>query len=299
MPWFGTGVVASGFGCRIEFPSKQDPAVSPYCYPVASAADVRELAIPRPERDGLMPRVLEVQAYMKARSFLPVGITDLQGPLTTANQLMGYDKLIYLMADDPRAVHELMDKITEALILWVKAQKKVIGEPLGECSGGHQIYYGNNAGVWLSDDDTVLMSARAYREFVVPYNSRILEAFGGGSVHFCGKAAHQADNFLATRGLRAINNYTVYNLSAFRELKQKLEGRIAVFACDYTPVDYAGYFRELLEGLSYRGLVVLSDYSPVMGLLKGGKYDAVSRDLYQGRREVFEHLRRHFAGTHQ
>jgi uroporphyrinogen-III decarboxylase len=42
--------------------------------------------------------------------------------LTTANQLMGYDKLIYLMHDEPALAHELMDKITETLIRWVKRQ---------------------------------------------------------------------------------------------------------------------------------------------------------------------------------
>jgi hypothetical protein len=296
MPWFGTGVAASAFGCQIDFPPKQDPAVSPYRYPVQTAGDVRKLRLPDPDRDGLMPMVLEFQRYMRAHSFLPVGITDLQGPLTTANQLMGYDKLIYLMADDPAAAHELMDKVTEALILWVRKQKQAVGEALTECAGGHQIYYGGNAGVWLSDDDAVLMSPQAYREFVVPYNSRVLEAFGGGSLHFCGKATHQAENFMATRGLRAVNSYTLHNPMAFRELQARVGDRLALFACDYTPVDYEQYFAELLPGLSWRGLVVLSHYSPVLGLLKGGKYEAVRRPLHEGRRRVFEHLRSRCAG---
>jgi hypothetical protein len=272
MPWFGTGVVASALGCAIEFPSGQDPAVNPEAYPVTNAADVRKLRMPDSQKDGLMPRVLEFQRYMKAHSFLPVGITDLQGPLTTANQLMGYDKLIYLMADDPVAAHELMDKVTETLVAWVRAQKQVIGESLTHCAGGHQIHYGTNAGVWFSDDDCVLMSADSYRKFVVPCNSRLLEAFGGGSLHFCGKATHQADNFLATRGLNAVNNYTLYNLSEFHRLKEKLEGRIALFACDYSPADPERYFTTLLSGLSRRGLVVLSHYSPVIALIEGGKY---------------------------
>ena len=123
MPWFGTGVTASAFGCQIVFPLKQDPAADPRHYPVRTADDVRKLEIPDPEKDGLMPKVLDFMGYMKTHSFLPIGITDFQGPLTTANQLMGYDKLIYLMQDDPIATHELMDKITEALIRWVKKQK--------------------------------------------------------------------------------------------------------------------------------------------------------------------------------
>ena len=168
MPWFGTVVAASAFGCQIQFQPKQDPAVNPRWYPVQTTQDVRKLRIPDPDKDGLMPTVLEFQRYMKGHSFLPVGITDFQGPLTTANQLMGYDKLIYLMEDEPTAAHELLDKVTEALICWAKKQKQVIGEPLHECISDQQVYIGKHAGIWFSDDDAVLMSAKSYAQFVVP-----------------------------------------------------------------------------------------------------------------------------------
>jgi hypothetical protein len=227
---------------------------------------------------------------MKQNSFLPVGITDFQGPLTTANQLMGYDKLIYLMYDAPEVMHELMDKVTETLILWVKRQKEVIGEPLGECISDQQVYVGKHAGVWFSDDDVVLMSPSTYKEFVVPYNSRILKAFGGGCVHYCGNATHQAENFLHTEGLLAINNYTLHDIRAFRELKSKLEGRIVLFACDFTPVEYEPYFKELLDGLSLQGLVVDSQFSPTVGLVKGGGYLEMRRDLCKERRAIYEWL---------
>jgi uroporphyrinogen-III decarboxylase len=283
-------VAASAFGCQIEFPPKQDPAANPRHFPVKTPEDIRRLRMPDPDRDGLMPKVLEFLRYMKEHSFLPVGITDFQGPLTTANLLMGYDGLIYLMHDYPEAMHELMDKLTEVLIAWVKRQKAVIGEPRNECIGNQQVYLGRNAGIWFSDDDAVLMSPKAYREFVVPYNSRILKAFDGGCLHYCGNATHQADNFLRMEGLLAINNYSLYNVEAVRRLKAKIEGRIALFLCDFTPVDYEGYFREMLEGISCRGLIVDSQYSPVTGLLKGGKYSIIRRDLSRGRRAVFECL---------
>jgi hypothetical protein len=206
---------------------------------------------------------------------------------------MGYDKLIYLMADDPIAAHELMDKVTEALIAWVHAQKHVTGEPRTHCAGGHQIHYGANAGIWFSDDDCVLMSADSYRKFVVPYNSRLLEAFGCGSLHFCGKATHQAENFLATRGLIAINNYTLYNLAELRRLKERLEGRVAVFACDYSPAQPEKYFTSLLSGLSRRGLVVLSHYSPIFALVEGGKYETRSGEC-DNRQRILEIIRKCF-----
>ncbi len=48
MPWFGTGVLASAFGCEIALPSGpgNDPAVAAPC--IRSAADVARLRLPDP-----------------------------------------------------------------------------------------------------------------------------------------------------------------------------------------------------------------------------------------------------------
>ncbi|NJN92837.1 MAG: hypothetical protein HC875_01460 [Anaerolineales bacterium] len=294
MPWFGTVVTASAFGCKIEFKPKQDPAANPRYYPIQKPEDIKTLAIPDPEKDGLMPKVLEYIQYMKANSFLPVGITDFQGPLTTANQLIGYDKLIYLMFDYPDLMHELMEKVTEGLIRWVKKQKEVIGEPLNECISDQQVYLGKHAGIWFSDDDAVLMSPETYREFVVPYNSRILTEFGGGIVHYCGNATHHAESFLKMEGLRGLNIYNLYNIPSVAKLQAQLRDRVALFVCDFTPIHYEDYYQELLSTLSYQGIVIDSQFSPVVGLLKGGRYDAIRRDLKSGRKAVFDYLQNYF-----
>jgi uroporphyrinogen-III decarboxylase len=292
VPWFGTVVMASALGCRVQMLPGMDPTADPAFYPVQTAEDIRKLALPDPQRDGLMPTVLRFQRHMKEKSFLPVGITDCQGPLTTANQLMGYDKLIYLMADYPDAAHELMEKIAEATIAWVKAQKQATGEALTECFWDQQIYTGSHAGVWFSDDDASLMSPEMYRTFVMPYNSRILTAFGGGCIHFCGNALAQADNLVNTKGLNAFNNYNLFNLKPLAEVKRKFQGKVVLFACDFTPVEHEAYFRELLSTLPADGLIIDSQYSSVVGLLRGGQYNAVSRDFRSGRRAVYELLRK-------
>jgi uroporphyrinogen-III decarboxylase len=294
MPWFGTVVTASAFGCKVEFPTKQDPAVNPRFYPIQKPEDIRKLQVLDPEKDGLMPKVLEFLRYMKTHSFLPVGITDFQGPLTTANQLMGYDKLIYLMYDQPNLVHELMDIVTESLILWIKKEKEVIGEPLNECFSNQQVYTGKHSGIWFSDDDAVLVSEKIYKEFVVPYNSRILTEFGGGFIHYCGNGTHHAQNFLNIKGLLGLNIYNMYNIQSFAKLKTQVEDRLVLFACDHTAIEYPQYFDELLSSVKYKGMVICSQYSPVIGLLKGGKYDAIRRPLKAGRREAFEYLKSRF-----
>jgi len=50
----------------------------------------------------------------------------------------------------------------------------------------------------------------------------------------------------------------------------------------------------MLDGLSPKGLVIDSQYSPVVGLLKGGKYEAVRRDLQGGRQAVYDFLCRYW-----
>jgi hypothetical protein len=290
VPWFGCVVLASAFGSRVGILPRMDPTADPNFYPIKTPEDVGKLRMPDPEKDGLMPRVLEFQAYMKSHSFLPVGITDCQGPLTTANQLMGYDSLIYLMTDHPAAAQELLDKITEAIIAWVKKQKEVIGEPLHHCFTDQQVFMGSHAGVWFSDDDAILMSPEMYRRFVMPCNSRILKAFGGGCIHLCGNALHQADNLANTEGLVAFNNYNLWNLRPLVEVKKKFDGRIVLFACDYTPIQYEGYFQEMASLISPCGLVIDSQYSPVVGLLRGGQYNPIHRDLVSGREAAFKLL---------
>jgi len=290
VPWFGTCVLSSGFGARIQFPLKEDPVSDSRYYPIKDRDDIKNLAVPDPERDGLMPKVLSFIRYMNDHSFLPVGITDCQGPLTTACQLIGYDKLFFLMYDDPPLAHMLMDKISEALIRWVSRQKEETGEAPDECFGDQLVYTGENIGVWMSDDDAVIISPALYREFVVPYNSKVLEAFGGGVVHYCGNASHQIDNLLETEGLRALNVYCLHGIEGVHVLKKKIEGRIVLLLNDYTPLDYEYYFTNLLDGLSRRGLVLFSQFSPIVCMTRDGRYELTDRD-YGEKKKIYKYVR--------
>ena len=49
MPWFGTIVTASAFGCQIEYSHKADPAANPRFYPVRTPEDVERLQVIDPE----------------------------------------------------------------------------------------------------------------------------------------------------------------------------------------------------------------------------------------------------------
>ncbi|HUI70862.1 MAG TPA: hypothetical protein VL354_10120, partial [Spirochaetia bacterium] len=88
------------------------------------------------------------------------------------------------------------------------------------------------------------------------------------------------------------NNYVLFNLDPLVEVKRKLEGKVVLFVCDFTPMEYEAYFRQLLETLPPTGMSIDSQYSATVALLKGGRYDAVHRDLESGRGDVFRVLRR-------
>ncbi len=279
MPWFGTGVLASGFGTKINYLPKMDPATETTEYIVKDISDIKKLRVPDPFKDGIMPDVLERIKYFQENSNIPINFTDNQGPLTTAVQVLGYEKLFYWFQDYPKEMHYLMDLLSDAVINWVKAQKEVIGEPLDECIGNQGVPVPKGTGVWFSDDDAVLLSPEMYREFVAPYNDRIMKEFGTGIVHYCGCANQHIETFLDMKYLKALNTFSLGDAEALLELKKKTEDRIVIIACDFTPVDYEQYYKGLFEenNMSRKGLVVQSLLAPTIGV-KNKNYELIDRD---------------------
>ena len=69
MPWYGTGVLGSGFGIPIKFLDYMDPAVD--LAVITDVAQLNDITKPNPEKDGLMPRVLNTIKYMKNNTDFP------------------------------------------------------------------------------------------------------------------------------------------------------------------------------------------------------------------------------------
>ena len=264
-PWYGTGVVPSALGSQVIFQRGEEPAIEGPI--LARPADVSRLQPPDPERDGLMPRVLACIDRFRATSSLPVSFTDCQGPLNIALTVAGVERLCLWMYDAPTAVHELMDFATTVLIDWIAMQKARAGQATDAGAFPHAMVLPDGfGGVWISDDDCTILSADLYREFVVPYNSRVLRAFGGGTLHFCGNAPHQSDNFLATDGLVGINNWCMGEFASVRRMQDAFQDRLVLMVCDTTPLDPEPYFRELFGFLRPKGAVVGTYPAPANAL---------------------------------
>ena len=63
MPWYGTGVLASGFGIEPIFQDYMDPAVS--ISTIKDLEQLKDIKKPDPQKDDLMSRVLNTIRYMK------------------------------------------------------------------------------------------------------------------------------------------------------------------------------------------------------------------------------------------
>jgi uroporphyrinogen-III decarboxylase len=286
MPWYGTGVLASGFGCEIVLQPGpgNDPAVAGPC--IKSPSDVARLKLPDPYKDGWMPRVLEAIDYARANSDLPVGLTDMQGPLDTVGQMCGHEQLFLWMYEEPRMVHDLFDMVTQAFIEWVKVQKKHIGEPLDR-SNGLQGVGASPIGVWESDDDMVMVGPKQYREFVAPYVSRIFEAFGGGSLHFCGKGFQHLDTILEIKDVRVVNNSPMAAFEAFGKFRRGLGDRVVVQLQDIAPIGVEDYYRRLFSEIDdLRGVMLATFVVDGLGLEPDGGYVTIEWEPFEIARRI-------------
>jgi 5-methyltetrahydrofolate--homocysteine methyltransferase len=278
MPWFGTGVLASGFGTETRVPEdpSDDPASAGPC--IHSPKDVSKLKLPNPYTDGWMPRVLNMIDYAREHGDLPVGLTDMQGPLDTVGQMCGQSQLYQWMHHEPQMIHDLFDLVTDAFIEWVKVQKKHTGEPL-EWSNGLQGVYSPGCGIWESDDDLVLINPDLYREFAAPRVERIFAAFGGGSIHYCGKGNQHLDTFETIPHLRVINNSPMANFDAFTQLVHRYSGRITIQIQDASPVNIEDYYDRLFAGIEdFRGLMLATWVLDNTGMDGQGGYIPVTWD---------------------
>jgi len=282
-PWFGTAVLASGFGTEVVFNYKADPAAA--MSKIKNIEELKELKLPDPEKDGIMPMVLRSLDHYKQNCDLPIGITDSQGPLTTALSIVGYENFCYWIHDHPKQMHELMELVTEGHIQWIRFQKQRAETPMDGCSYplGVKLPEGFG-GVWLSDDDSVMISAQIFKEFVAPYNSKILKAFGGGCIHYCGDSTQNIENYCNTEGLTCVNNLHLDNIEAAVKMKNALSKKgIAYMACDFVPSNerLENYYRELFDGMrDQAGLIVVSYVAPAVQLDRG-KYEACQQDQFE------------------
>jgi len=185
VPTMGTGAgtcaMATAFGCTERYTSGVY-WVNPCITRMEEINTLRKPAVDAGKLGGVLEQTRAYAACADER--LPIRIMDFQSPFTTVEQMLGSDTFFLMPYDEPERLHMLMDVVTDFAIDFFTAQIAAAG---ANCCPGcwPAFWFPHCAGIQMSDDNMVNVSPNVYDEFVVPYNNRVAEAFGGLFLHSC------------------------------------------------------------------------------------------------------------------
>jgi len=260
---FGNVYEEAWFGCPIIYPEGQIATTRPL-YAGQRGEDVFDRGIPGPF-DGFMGKIREYYEYCleKTRSVefygrpvhidLPVSLNT-DGPLTVANGIRGTQIFedMYLRED---YYHRLMEFVTTAIIERIRAWRSYLNLDPKPCCGG------------LADDAIQFISTSLYREKVLPYHRRILEAlFGEGphSMHLCGNVQRHFPTLVQELNVHSFDTGFPINFQTLRDQvgeDVEIQGGVPVgLLLTGTSAEVASRTREILEsGITRGGRFILKE----------------------------------------
>ena len=231
-PWTGTEVFAAAYGCEVHRPENEMPFALPHVATAAEADRLEEPSItqgPLGEVFALADRLVEL-----CGSGYPVRICDVQSPLDIAALI--WEKSAFYMAlyEDPAAVHRILRKITNTLLVFVQA----FADRYSDVCLVHwpDMWMPSEWGICVSEDEIGSISAEAFREFGLPYLRELALAFGGISLHSCAAGQHQWDNLETLPGIRYLNfSHPAVDLQASIE---RFSGRAVLVPVVFPGLEY-------------------------------------------------------------
>jgi uroporphyrinogen decarboxylase len=154
-------IEAEAFGCPVRrFATHDIPAV--YEHPLSGAArlDSSGLVIPGEDASGnRLGLIVEACRLVQAEIGCEVPVyACVGGPFSQAVELRGFDTIMMDMVDDPAAVHALLGKTTE---LTIRHARRLSAQGVG-------------INIYESWATLPLISPDIFRDFVVPYEKRIV-----------------------------------------------------------------------------------------------------------------------------
>lgn len=175
----GTAAVAEACGCDVEYPENEPPRV--VLHVLEDLGDVSRLPQVTPERDGMLPELLDatrrVRKALDGRALIK-GEAD-QGAFGLAAMLMPPELFLMALVDSEQTagVHRLLDYCHEQVLRYALAQA---------AAGADLVSIGDSA----SGPD--VCSPAVYRDFALPYEKRLVGQLARRGVplvlHICGNA---------------------------------------------------------------------------------------------------------------
>ncbi len=262
-PNFGTIFIPAMFGLKYKVPRDTFPWITLHL----SKEEIKNFKMPALDNIEIMKKASDYLAFFKKNlpNWIHVYLPDTEGPFDIAHSVYG-DNIFYDIYDDPAFVHYLLGLCTELYIEVTRKLKEVIGENNNNCYHGHALVRGiymRNGGVRISEDSATLLSPKHIDEFVIPYDKKALQTFGGGFIHYCGKHEYLLKAYLQLKEVKAINlgNPEMYDF--YITMRNFLDHKKCYFGLwpkksEETLESYINRMKEATEG-GERGLILHFD----------------------------------------
>jgi hypothetical protein len=208
---YGTGILPTCFGAEL-FIMDRELNTLPTTLPLAAPDAISRLLDngPPDPSAGLGAAVFHfgerlagiLQRHPAIAAAVHVVHPDLQGPMDVAELLWGSGIFVDVF-DQPERVKALLDLICETYAVVLEKWYGIFPPPLET----YAVHWGmlHKGRIMLRDDSAMNFSPAMYEEFIKPYDQRLLDALGGGAIHFCGRGEHFIESMSDSPGLHAVN----------------------------------------------------------------------------------------------
>lgn len=211
---FGTGLIPSMLGCEVRvLPREQDSLPGPIHLEWEDITALNEKYRDgwRPDvRGGLGQKSIDaahhvenlLRDYPKLNKYLHIYQPDTQGPCSLVEAIVGSDFYLMLI-DEEDEINDLTELVTDTFIRYMQLWKQEFPFCQSEYAWDYGLLY--KGGIMIREDACTNISGGMYEDFFQEADQKILDAFGGGAVHFCGHGDHLMKAFAELRGLTAVN----------------------------------------------------------------------------------------------
>ena len=208
---YGTGIMSTLFGAEL-FTMPRHTATLPTTRPCNDPEWMQDM-VDRGMPDlgtALGKKVFEFGEYCaelfarypKVQKYVVMYHPDLQGPQDICELLWGTE-IFYSMYDEPELVHAALELITDTYTAFMKKWQTMFPPEADMNPHWSNLYHRGT--ILLRSDSAMNLSPDLYREFSLPYDKRLLDEFGGGAVHFCGRGDHYIPDLCSLEGVYGIN----------------------------------------------------------------------------------------------
>ena len=195
----GTETFAEAFGCKVHYPSNDNPFALPL---ITTAKEAANLKIPN-LWDTRITELFEIARTLRNRTDknAVLKMPDIQSPMDITALIWEKTSLFMALLDEPEAVKELSHKVYILLTQFLDEWFKEFGrEFVAHCPDYYMEY-----GVTLSEDEVGVVSSNVFMESFYDELKELSERYGKIGMHCCANSRHQWANFAKIPNLCLLN----------------------------------------------------------------------------------------------